>query len=120
MGSNPGDRRGARLRLHHQGEGSRSGLFGPNAIGDESFRKMLEQVFGDPSVRAVVIRVNSGGGSATASDFMWHALLEMKKKHDKPVVFSFGNIAASGAITSPVPAIKYSAAAARLPARSES
>lgn len=79
-----------------RGEGSRSGLFGPNAIGDESFRKMLEQVFGDPSVRAVVIRVNSGGGSATASDFMWHALLEMKKKHDKPVVFSFGNIAASG------------------------
>jgi protease-4 len=79
-----------------RGEERRSGLIGPNATGDESFRKMLEQVFGDTSVRAVVIRVNSGGGSATASDFMWHALLEMKKKYNKPLVFSFGNIAASG------------------------
>ncbi len=79
-----------------RGEERRSGLLGPNATGDESFRKMLEQVFGDTSVRAVVIRVNSGGGSATASDFMWHALLEMKKKYNKPLVFSFGNIAASG------------------------
>jgi protease-4 len=79
-----------------RGEARRSGWFGPDATGDESYRKTLEQVFGDPAVRAVVIRVNSGGGSATASDFMWHALLEMKKKYDKPVVFSFGNIAASG------------------------
>lgn len=79
-----------------RGEERRSGLFGPNATGDGSFKKTLERVFSASSVRAVVVRVNSGGGSATASDFMWHALLEMKKKYNKPVVFSFGNIAASG------------------------
>jgi protease-4 len=42
------------------------------------------------------VRVDSGGGSAAASDYMWNYLLLMKKKHPKPVVFSFGNMAASG------------------------
>lgn len=79
-----------------RGEERRSGLLGPNAIGDRAFREALERAFSSSSVRAVVIRVNSGGGSATASDFMWRALLEMKEKYGKPVVFSFGNIAASG------------------------
>jgi protease-4 len=44
----------------------------------------------------VVIRINSGGGSAVASDLMWHYLYRLKKKYKKPVVISFGNIAASG------------------------
>jgi protease-4 len=66
------------------------------SIGDEKFQTILEKSFKDPLVRAVVIRVNSGGGSASASDYMWNAIVKMKKKHNKPVVFSFGNIAASG------------------------
>ena len=65
-------------------------------IGNEAYEDALGKAFADPSVRAVVIRVNSGGGSAAASDYMLNALVKLKKKHPKPVVFSFGNIAASG------------------------
>ncbi len=66
------------------------------SIGDATYRKALEGAFKDPATAAVVIRVNSGGGSAAASDRMWNALARLKKKYRKPVVFSFGNIAASG------------------------
>ncbi len=64
--------------------------------GSDSYYSLLAQAFADTSVQAVVIRVDSGGGSAVASEHMWNALVEMKKKYDKPVVFSFGNVAASG------------------------
>jgi protease-4 len=57
---------------------------------------MLEQVFTDNSVAAVVIRISSGGGSALASDFMQAGLVSLQKKYPKPVVFSFGDVAASG------------------------
>ncbi|TFH37847.1 MAG: signal peptide peptidase SppA, partial [Chrysiogenales bacterium] len=66
------------------------------SIGDGAYRHALERAFEDPFVRALVVRVNSGGGSAVASDSMLHSLVRLKKKHGKPVVFSFGNIAASG------------------------
>jgi protease-4 len=66
------------------------------SLGDSKFQAILEEAFKDPSIIAVIIRVNSGGGSASASDYMWNALVKTKKKYDKPVVFSFGNIAASG------------------------
>ncbi len=66
------------------------------SIGDAAYRKALELAFKDNATRAVVIRVNSGGGSAAASDLMWNAVVKLKKKYRKPVVFSFGNIAASG------------------------
>lgn len=67
-----------------------------SSTGDYDYRDSLTKAFTDPSVQAVVIRVDSGGGSASASDYMWNYLLLMKKKHPKPVVFSFGNTAASG------------------------
>ncbi len=67
-----------------------------NATGDADYRKMLERVFADSSVRGVVIRVDSGGGSAAASELMWKSLVHLKKRYPKPVVFSFGNTAASG------------------------
>jgi protease-4 len=77
-----------------------SGLAGggitSNATGDADYRKMLERVFADSSVRGVVIRVDSGGGSAAASELMWKSLVHLKKAYPKPVVFSFGNTAASG------------------------
>ncbi|MBN2078285.1 MAG: signal peptide peptidase SppA [Spirochaetes bacterium] len=76
------------------GNSFNTGFF--RTIGEGAYRRALERAFRDPLVRAVVVRVNSGGGSATASDIMLHDLARLKKKHDKPVVFSFGNIAASG------------------------
>ncbi|HPG51062.1 MAG TPA: signal peptide peptidase SppA, partial [Spirochaetota bacterium] len=76
------------------GRGFNTGLF--RSIGNEAYREALEKAFSDPVVRAVVIRINSGGGSAAASDYMLNSLSNLKKKYGKPVVFSFGNIAASG------------------------
>lgn len=56
----------------------------------EDLRRLAE----DDDVKAVVIRVNSGGGSATASEQIWHAIKQLKTK--KPVVVSMGGAAASG------------------------
>ncbi|MGB4268666.1 MAG: signal peptide peptidase SppA [Spirochaetota bacterium] len=79
-----------------RGEAKEDGFLSPAMIGDSNYQKYLERVFADKDVKAVVIRINSGGGSAIASDLMWHTLVAMKKRYKKPVVISFGNIAASG------------------------
>ena len=56
--------------------------------------KDIEGLAADENVKAVVIRVNSGGGDAYASEQLWHAITELKAK--KPVVVSMGDYAASG------------------------
>ena len=56
--------------------------------------KDLEDLAKDDNVKAVVIRINSGGGDAYASEQMWHQIVELKKV--KPVVISMGGMAASG------------------------
>lgn len=60
----------------------------------EEIRKAIGQLAAEPRVRGVVIRVNSPGGSATASEIMLQAITELQQK--KPVVVSMGNYAASG------------------------
>ena len=55
----------------------------------------LESLADNDDIKAVVIRVNSGGGSAYASEQLWHAVQKLKAK--KPVVISMGGAAASGA-----------------------
>ena len=64
-------------------------------IGGESFQKMIRKARLDKSVKAIVLRVNSGGGSALASDQIWREL-QKAKEDGKPVVVSFGDVAASG------------------------
>ena len=64
--------------------------------------KDLKGLMDDDDVKAVVIRVNSGGGSAFASEQMWHQIMELKKV--KPVVVSMGGYAASGGYYMSVPA----------------
>lgn len=64
--------------------------------------KDLKELMDDDDVKAVVIRVNSGGGSAFASEQMWHQIMELKKV--KPVVVSMGGYAASGGYYMSVPA----------------
>lgn len=56
--------------------------------------KDLKELMDDDDVKAVVLRVNSGGGSAYASEQIWHYVEMLKKK--KPVVVSMGGMAASG------------------------
>ena len=54
----------------------------------------LKKLADDEDVKAVVLRVNSPGGSAVASELIWHAIKQLKEK--KPVVVSMGGYAASG------------------------
>jgi len=56
--------------------------------------KTLRRLKGDDNVKAVVLRIDSPGGSALASDLIWHELRELQKK--KPLVVSVGGMAASG------------------------
>lgn len=71
------------------------GIFGgQHAIVGPDVCKDLEALADDDDVKAVVLRINSGGGSAYASEQMWHQIAELKKK--KPVVVSMGGMAASG------------------------
>jgi protease-4 len=64
------------------------------AIGSETYRSLIRKARLDKSIKAIVFRVNSGGGSALASENIWRELALAKK--EKPVVVSFGDVAASG------------------------
>lgn len=63
-------------------------------IGQGIINKALKKAGDDDKVKAVVIRVNSPGGSALTSDIIWREIELLKEK--KPVVVSMGNVAASG------------------------
>jgi len=69
-------------------------FLGGEATGDASFGAAIAKAAADPDVVAIVVRVDSGGGSAVASDRMHRAVMSAKKR--KPVIVSFGDIAASG------------------------
>ena len=77
------------------GESARSWLAGPDLAGSETVARQLRKARRDPSVKAVVLRVDSPGGSAQAADIMWREV-ELLKKAGKPVVASVGRDAASG------------------------
>ncbi len=62
------------------------GLLGGASIGSDSIREAMRQVGRDDSVKAVVIRINSPGGSALASEVMWQAVRRVVK--NKPVIIS--------------------------------
>jgi protease IV len=65
-------------------------------IGGDRFRDMIRKARLDKRVKAIVLRVNSGGGSALASEIMWRELQVAKLEDKKPVIVSFGDVAASG------------------------
>ena len=56
--------------------------------------KTLRRLQKDDSVKAVVLRIDSPGGSPLASDLIWHEMMELRKR--KPLIVSVGNMAASG------------------------
>ena len=70
------------------GEGSE------NLIGQKIFLEAIEDAVKNRRVKAIVLRVDSPGGSALSSDIIWNALIKAKK--EKPLVVSMGNVAASG------------------------
>ncbi|HEX8820109.1 MAG TPA: signal peptide peptidase SppA, partial [Archangium sp.] len=73
---------------------SRGSPLGGTIAGAETVMLALERAQKDPSVAAIVLRVDSGGGDVLASELMYRAVLEAKKK--KPVIASMGDVAASG------------------------
>jgi protease-4 len=73
---------------------SQSSPFGGGLAGSETIVRGLRQAREDPSVRAIVLRVDSPGGSGTASDAIWREVALARRA--KPVVASMGDYAASG------------------------
>jgi protease IV len=77
-----------------QGRSSR-GPVGSGAMGSDTVSAALRQARADDRVRAVLLRVNSPGGSAVASDTIWREVVRIRTA-GKPVVVSMGDVAASG------------------------
>ena len=69
-------------------------LGGRGGIIEKDIDRTLRQIEKDDEVKALVVRIDSPGGSALASDLIWHHLMRVRKK--KPVIFSVGDMAASG------------------------
>ena len=79
--------------IYAQGE-IKSGEGDVDEIGEGSMRRSLQDARKDENVKAIVLRINSPGGSALTSDLIWREI-ELTKKV-KPVIVSMGNYAASG------------------------
>jgi protease-4 len=79
--------------IYAQGE-IKSGEGDVDYIGEGSMRRSLQKARKDKNVKAIVLRIDSPGGSALTSDLIWREI-ELTKKV-KPVVVSMGNLAASG------------------------
>jgi protease-4 len=71
------------------------GMGSNDNIGGDNYIRIIRKARLDNSVKAIVLRVNSGGGSALASEKIWREL-HMARQDGKPVVVSFGDVAASG------------------------
>jgi protease-4 len=72
-------------------------LLGPPGENPVSlFKEKLDKAAADGNVKAVVVRINSPGGSVTASDLMYTELKEFKRKTGKPVIAAMLDVAASG------------------------
>jgi len=74
------------------GKSSSDFLSGESTMGSDTMIKAIREANKDATVKAIVLRVDSPGGSALASDLMWHELGQIKK----PFVVSMGDVAASG------------------------
>ncbi len=73
---------------------SREGAFGGRSVGDRTLVDALREIRARRGIRAVVVRIDSPGGSGDASDAVWQELRRLRR--EKPVVVSMGDVAASG------------------------
>jgi protease-4 len=87
----------AMIYAHGAIRSGRSGRGGPGGggMGSDTVAAALRAAAADEGARAVVLRVNSPGGSATASDVIWREVVRVRAA-GKPVVVSMGEVAASG------------------------
>ena len=87
-----------------RGRGGSGGLLGKNSTGNKEIVAAIDAARRNKSVKGILIRVDSGGGSAIASDLMARAISRAAEK--KPVVVSMGGAAASGGYYVSAPAAK--------------
>ena len=83
-----------KIAIIYANGGINSGKGDENSIGSITTSKAIEKARKDEKVKAIVLRINSGGGSALASDVIWRETV--LAKNEKPLVVSFGDVAASG------------------------
>jgi protease IV len=77
------------------GDSTAGGMFGGGtSVGARTIRNTIERILQEDMIEGVVVRINSPGGSAIASEVMWQGLERLKS--EKPVWVSVGNMAASG------------------------
>jgi protease-4 len=77
-----------------RGQSGRTPIINEMIAGSDSLTQVFDQLRRDPMVRAVVVRIDSPGGSAVGSDLIYREMRRLAEK--KPVVASMGNVAASG------------------------
>lgn len=76
------------------GDSSAGGMFGEGGVGSRTIRNALETVRSNDNIKGAVLRIDSPGGSATASEIIWQGVRRVAEK--KPVWVSVGSMAASG------------------------
>jgi protease-4 len=95
LGLNKGERIAVIFATGDIGSGkSENSPGGDQSIGSDTLSKAVKDAANDKSIKAIVLRVDSPGGSGLASDIIWHAVDEARQK--KPVVVSMSDVAASG------------------------
>ncbi|HEX6046665.1 MAG TPA: signal peptide peptidase SppA [Pyrinomonadaceae bacterium] len=95
LGLNKGERIAVIYASGEIGSGSsQNSPSGDQSIGSDTLAKALNDAAADKSIKAIVMRVDSPGGSGLASDIIWHAVEAANQK--KPVVVSMSDVAASG------------------------
>ena len=95
LGLNKGERIAVIYATGDIGSGSsQNSPSGDQSIGSDTVAKALNDAAADNSIKAIVLRIDSPGGSGLASDIIWHAVEAANQK--KPVVVSMSDVAASG------------------------
>lgn len=95
LGLNKGERIAVIYATGDIGSGkSENSPTGDQSIGSDTLTKALKDARDDKTIKAIVLRVDSPGGTGLASDIIWHAVEAAKQK--KPVVVSMADVAASG------------------------
>ena len=93
--------KGTQERFHSGAEKGRDkvaiiALRGVIMEGDGFVKRQIDRVRKDKRVKAIVLRVDSPGGTVTGSDYIYHHLKRLRQERDIPLVVSMGSIAASG------------------------
>jgi protease-4 len=76
------------------GESKSGGFMGGSSVGSISIRRAIQEIEDQPKIKGVIVRIDSPGGSAIASEIIWQGLRRLSKS--KPVWVSVGSMAASG------------------------